>query len=701
MRYHRAPFLFGIHTGITLTMNINEKQWAITVTYFIALVSACSCLQAQTFKVFFGDLHQHSTLSVDAFSSALPPIEAFDYAKQSTNLDFMAITDHTDLQNDGLDLSEWQVLLDAATAATNTGFIGLGSQEVGLVFGSGGYGHVAIHDSPDLADNDVIPGVRFNLNELYNFVISREALAHFCHPSISGDQSSRFNNFAFVPEADPFMFGVEVLSGFRSTLYEWLYLRALENGWHVGAVTGQDNHGRNYGDRVDATGNINLTGVLLDTLSRANLLDAFKNRRTYAFQTSPASDRMFLNEFTADGHWMGEIYDNDDNIVNFTVSAEAQGKFILAQLYKNGVFIKGFEPNAQQFTWSPSDSASFGSVYYFVKLVQEDRDVLWSSPIWANSSGQYLPPENRITRISELRANLANGLPRNLERTNVTIRGIATAGREFGSRGPGFLQDSTGAIAIFGASFIEKTIPNFPLEFEVIGKVSFFNGQTEITPYVTKRLGLGSSPQPQPVTSGEIAANGETYEGQLVKIANAQITGSFPPSGVSANITIDDGSGPCALRIDGDTNIAGTSTPAGKVNVVGIVTQFDSTPPYDSGYQILPRSLDDFDLVTSVEDPDSETTPKQFSLRQNYPNPFNPETEIIYTVPKTAPISLKIYNVTGQLIRTLLEEVSPAGEFSVIWNGTNEIGQPVASGVYLYKLKAPDWTLSRKLILMR
>lgn len=655
----------------------------------------------QTFKVFFGDLHQHSTLSVDARSGSLPPTGAFGYAKETADLDFMAITDHTDLQGDGLDLSEWQVILDAASSATDSSFVALGSQEVGLVFGSGGYGHVAIHDSPDLADNDVIPNVRFSLNELYNFVVTRGSLTHFCHPGISGDQSSRFNNFAYVPEADPYMFGVEVLSGFRSTLYERFYLLALANGWHVGPVTGQDNHARNYGNRIDGSGNINLTGVLLDTLNRAKLLEAFGKQRTYAFQASPASDRMFLNEFTADGRWMGEVFENDDNMVDFRIVVQAQNKFIAAHLYKNGLLFKRFEPDAGGFVWTISDSTSFGSTYYFLKLVQEDRDVLWSSPIWVNSSGVYEPPEDRITSISELRANFDNGLPRDLERTNVTIRGVATAGRQFGFDGPGFLQDSTGGIAIFGSAFVEKVIPTVPFEFEVTGKVSFFNGQTEIIPYTTKRLGVGSFPLPVPINTGDIPLNGETHEGRLVQVFNAEITGNFPPAGVSANITIDDGSGPCTLRIDGDTDIAGTATPTGKINLVGLVTQFDQNPPYNSGYQITPRSLEDLDIITSVEQSESEAIPQQFSLNQNYPNPFNPATKIAYALPRPSRVSLKIYNMNGQVIRTLIDENAEAGEYEITWNGKSDEGKKVASGVYFYKLESPDRIFTKKLLLIR
>ena len=657
-------------------------------------------LPAQNLKVYFGDLHQHSTLSFDT-QSALPPAAAFNYAKGTANLSFMAITDHGNDLNNGNPAAGWQLLLAAASTASDSQFVALGSQEVGLVFGNGGYGHMVIHDSPHLADNDVFPDVRFNLDDFYNFIIARNSLAHFCHPGISGDQSSKFNNFAFDSRVDSLIYGLEILSGFRSTLYEKFYLLALAKGWHIGPVTGQDNHRGNYGDRIDQRNNINLTGVFLDTLSRSKLLDAFRNQRTYAFQASPASDRMFLNEFTADGNWMGDIFDNDDNVVNFTVSARAEGKFIAAHLYKNGHLLKRFEPNSNEFTWMVADSASFGSVYYFLKLIQEDTDVLWSSPIWVNSSGEFQPPENPITPISALRENFQNGLPRNLELTNITIRGVATVGRQFGFEGPGFLQDSTGGIAIFGVNFVEKVVPTVPFEFEVTGKVTFFNGQTELTPYTTKRVGIKTFPQALPVQTAEIASNGEAYEGRLVQVIGAEISGNFPPNGVNANITIDDGTGPCTLRIDKDTDIDGTPTPTGRVNIVGVVGQFDPTPPYDSSYQLIPRSSGDIEILTSVAGPDPETIPEFFSLSQNFPNPANPQTQIIFRVPDPAHISLKLFNMRGQKIRALVDELFQPGEYRITWDGLNDSGKEVASGIYLYKFEAPGIAIVKKLVLLR
>jgi hypothetical protein len=659
------------------------------------LLMNASTLLGQNYQIIFGDLHQHSALSWDANPGSLSPLQAFAYAQNNADLDFLAISDHANDLNNGQLLQGWQMLRDAAGTSTTFIFVGLASLEVGST-GTSGYGHVVVHNSPDLADDNV----RYNLNTLYDFLISGNALAHFCHPGISGDASSKFNNFAYEARVDSFVYGIEVLSGFNSTPYEPYYFLVLEKGWHVGAVAGQDNHSGNYGNRVDGDGNINLTGVLLDTLSHDKLMDAFRNHRTYAFQTSPAADRLFLTEFTADGHWMGEDFENADNVVTFNVEANAQTDFLSAQLYKNGRLFKKLDLDSNNFTWITADSATFGSAYYLLKLVQQDTDVLWSSPIWVNSPGETPPVETVITPIAELRRNYANGLPANLEVTNVTIRGVATAGREFGFDGPGFLQDSTGGIAIFGSAFVEKVIPGFALEFEVTGKVSVFNGLTEITPHSATRLGVSTFPEILPVTTQQIAVNGEALEGRLVRVTGATLSGNFPPTPSNANLTINDGSGPCTLRIDGDTNIGGSPTPASPLSVIGVIGQFDTSLPYDSGYQLQPRSVADFSMVTSVDENASEV-PASFGLGQNFPNPFNAETRIVYTVPVESKISVKIYNTNGREIRALVDETAIPGEYTIVWDGRDNVGMEVASGVFFCQLNATNAVAVRKLILLR
>jgi hypothetical protein len=94
-----------------------------------------------------------------------------------------------------------------------------------------------------------------------------------------------------------------------------------------------------------------------------------------------------------------------------------------------------------------------------------------------------------------------------------------------------------------------------------------------------------------------------------------------------------------------------------------------------------------YTITTGVEPPPQET-PVVYELAQNYPNPFNPTTTIQYGLPAAANVTLKIYNILGQEIMTLVNEQKNPGTYQTIWNGRNSAGIHVASGVYFYSLVA-------------
>ncbi len=93
--------------------------------------------------------------------------------------------------------------------------------------------------------------------------------------------------------------------------------------------------------------------------------------------------------------------------------------------------------------------------------------------------------------------------------------------------------------------------------------------------------------------------------------------------------------------------------------------------------------------------------PTQFELAQNFPNPFNPATTIQYSLPQSTSIELAIYNNRGQAIRTLFSGSQPSGVHFLVWDGKNNRGQDVASGIYIYRLKSGRFLESKKMILIR
>lgn len=110
----------------------------------------------------------------------------------------------------------------------------------------------------------------------------------------------------------------------------------------------------------------------------------------------------------------------------------------------------------------------------------------------------------------------------------------------------------------------------------------------------------------------------------------------------------------------------------------------------------------DEDNVTSVGDEGDPAVPESFSLSQNYPNPFNPETAIKYQISRSAEVTLRIYNLLGQEVRTLVNKQQAAGAYTVQWDGKDNAGRQVASGIYIYRLKAGnDFKTSKRMLLLR
>ena len=94
--------------------------------------------------------------------------------------------------------------------------------------------------------------------------------------------------------------------------------------------------------------------------------------------------------------------------------------------------------------------------------------------------------------------------------------------------------------------------------------------------------------------------------------------------------------------------------------------------------------------------------PKEFILHQNYPNPFNPSTQITFDVPVSSDqVILTIYNVLGQNVNVLANEIMNAGTYTLEWNATDQMGNPVSSGIYFYELRTKSFTSRKKMLLIR
>jgi photosystem II stability/assembly factor-like uncharacterized protein len=161
-------------------------------------------------------------------------------------------------------------------------------------------------------------------------------------------------------------------------------------------------------------------------------------------------------------------------------------------------------------------------------------------------------------------------------------------------------------------------------------------------------------------------------------------------------------------------------------NDLGVYVSLDRGLTWSSYNEGLPDAVLVLDMVTSITDgkirlathgngayqrdmitdpvglePETVQIPRTFHLRQNYPNPFNPLTLISYELPAETDVSLTIYNVSGQRVRTLVSGRQSTGTHKVQWDGRDERGNQVSSGVYLYRLEAGSFSETRKMLLAK
>jgi hypothetical protein len=113
-------------------------------------------------------------------------------------------------------------------------------------------------------------------------------------------------------------------------------------------------------------------------------------------------------------------------------------------------------------------------------------------------------------------------------------------------------------------------------------------------------------------------------------------------------------------------------------------------------------TLDTYDCDWWVKvDDDVAGVPDVFELRQNYPNPFNPSTTIEFSIPERAEVTMTIYNVLGQAVRTFNAGSQNVGTYRIVWDGTNDFGMTVSTGVYFYTVRAGEHTATKKMVYMK
>jgi hypothetical protein len=193
----------------------------------------------------------------------------------------------------------------------------------------------------------------------------------------------------------------------------------------------------------------------------------------------------------------------------------------------------------------------------------------------------------------------------------------------------------------------------------------------------------------------------ESYEGVQVSLSNVVVTVIQDEDESVYDWTVQDANGNTCLidedwaDADADNYLSGLAVGDSLESVSGIFNFSFGT------YKLQVRTMDDFgDMLGN--NPDFVGTPFKYELHQNYPNPFNPETRIRFEIGGMEDVTLVIYDVLGRRVRVLLKDAAfNPGMHVVNWNGRNDAGEQVASGVYFYRVLAGDFIAHKKMLLVR
>lgn len=202
----------------------------------------------------------------------------------------------------------------------------------------------------------------------------------------------------------------------------------------------------------------------------------------------------------------------------------------------------------------------------------------------------------------------------------------------------------------------------------------------------------------------------EAYEGVLVKLQNATLT-----SLNAYDVTFDDGSGPCL--VDGDFLVSADQNEnstfyindtdgylvawGDTVHLGEKVDMLQGVYTYSFGsFKVEIRNADDFGTVVGINE-DFQMKPNTYQLAQNYPNPFNPATKIYFQIPGAQDVKVYIYNTLGQKVRTLVNSTFNAGNHVVNWDGRNDAGVRLPSGIYIYRIKAGNFVAAKKMMMIK
>ena len=189
------------------------------------------------------------------------------------------------------------------------------------------------------------------------------------------------------------------------------------------------------------------------------------------------------------------------------------------------------------------------------------------------------------------------------------------------------------------------------------------------------------------------------YDPQVLAYVGAEVENSLLGAGELA-------AGHLVSHKDGVVSLAAYGEAATEGDI-GLSLVFRSLREIEDSYVEIVRGVvrdGDYGL-NRLEAPVSvriQTRPEAYALRNNYPNPFNPETTLKYDLPEAGDVRLEVYNMVGQVVRTLVNERQAAGRYAVRWDATDDRGREMSSGIYFYRVQVGgEFTGVKKMLLLK
>ena len=446
---------------------------------------------------------------------------------------------------------------------------------------------------------------------------------------------------------------------------------------------------------------INVTGFVRDVVTGGQGRTTINPISFDAIEISsapPAIENVLRNPPTPTSSDAIEISANITSAVSTVASAELKYQVDGGTLSTVAMASAG----GDQYTATIPAQADNALIEYYIVAKDANGDSV-SAPGNISTKKFFFNVRNAGATIFDLQfTSYADGRS-GYENLEATVSGIATTdSSDFSFY---YIQDG---IDPWNGIVVQDNINNINLgdEVTVTGTVRERFGETQIFNVTSAVVNSSGNPVPGPIveSTGNLttgAATAEQWEGMLMRVENVTVVNDFPDGFPGfGEFAVDDGSGP--LRIDDlAPNFSGQVATDTTFKLNDVIASITGIQYFSFGnFKLIPRNDSDVDRKP-VSVNDETPVPFTFDLAQNYPNPFNPETSIRYQLAAKSQVKIEIFNILGQRVRTLVNQVQPAGQYTAKWLGQNDAGVAVSTGVYIYQMKAGDFVKVQKMLFLK